>query len=190
MEELEFGTVLVLAPTYYHSPLEVQWNRDKRLNLWIVLAANINQLMEMAAANWKNIAIYFKDLLEISNPKDFRIDDKNFSGFLNVLWVIGKLDEILPMVRDSLEQWDWFRAGNRNLCPTIEESPLADRQDIGDVDSDKNLLSQQLKSKLQELDKARYELENCEEEFKALQTSALSLKDSVSSNPQSNCAID
>jgi hypothetical protein len=105
-EELEFGTVLVLAPTQYPYPLEAHRNRNNRLNLWMALAANISQLMRMAASNWQAIATYLKYLLEISNPKDFHIDDKKFSKFLNVLWVIGKLDEILPMVRDSLEQWD------------------------------------------------------------------------------------
>ncbi|PMD34211.1 hypothetical protein L207DRAFT_588810 [Hyaloscypha variabilis F] len=177
--ELEFGTVLVLAPTYYPSLFEAQWNRDNRLNLWIALAANINQLMEEAGEDWKHIATYFKDLLEISNPKNFHIDDKKFSEFLNVLWVIDKLDEILPMVRDSLEQWDWFRTGNPNLCPAVEESPLSAREHIRDVESDKHLLSKHLKSKLQELDKSRYDLENYEEKFKALQTRALSLKDSL-----------
>lgn len=137
--------------------------------------------MLTATSEWREIAKYFKDVLESSNPKNFRIDHKNFSEFLKVLWVIGKLNEILPMVRDSLEQWDWFREGNRNLRLTFEETSLAEDQFLTDVDSDKRLLNQQLKSRLQGLDKARYDLENCEEEFKTLHTSALSLKDSVSS---------
>jgi hypothetical protein len=173
--------VLVLAPTYFPWKYEEESNhRDNRLNLWIVLATNIQQLMDIAVASWEDIGTHLQDLIDISTPRNLRIDDERFSQVLDVLWVIGKLDEILPMVRDSLEQWEWFRAGNSKLSTTTQESPLTERQHDDNDDSVENLLSRKLQSKLQEIDRARQLLENCEEEFKTIYTRSLSLKDSVS----------
>src|SRR5271163_2923607 len=97
---------------------------------------NIHQLMHMAATNWEIIAKHLDLLLDVSYPNDFSIDDKTFSEFKNVLWVIGKLDEIAPMVRDSLDQWEWFRVGNSRLRTTTQETLFTELQHMDDDDSE------------------------------------------------------
>lgn len=106
-EEHKFGTVLVLAPKYF-PPLLNNPDSDDRLGLWLALAKKFHRLMEVAVYIWETIAKHLRWLLAISNPKGLHIDDKNFSEFQNILWVIDKLHKVLPMVHDSIEQWDLF----------------------------------------------------------------------------------
>jgi hypothetical protein len=152
------------------------------MSLWLALATIIHQMMETAAKNWEDIAKYLGQLLDISKPKGLHIEDENFSEFGNVLWVIDKLHEILPMVHDSIEQWDLFQAGNSRMRRTTQNNPLTKQKhyNYGDIVEPEDMLKIRLDSKLKELDIARDRLKNCEEEFKELSDRSRSLNDKVS----------
>ena len=174
--------MLVLAPKYFRrnvSPSEF----SSQLSVWVLLADTILQLMQTAVRIWAEISQFLNGLLDMSDSKDFGEEDKTFSELKNVLWFIGKVDEILPIVHDSVDQWNWFRAGNSRLSLPINDICYEEPQHYNDsIEELKLRISYRLKLNTKELETARHSLENYELEFAEMKTRAALLKDRVSWN--------
>jgi hypothetical protein len=139
--------------------------------------------MQTAVRRRAEISRYLNGLLDMSDSKDFGEEDKTFSELKNVLWVISKVDEILPIVHDSIDQWNWFRAGNSRLSLPINDICYEEPQHYDDSIEELELqISYRLKLNTKELETARPSLENYEPEFAEMKTHASLLKHRVSWN--------
>ena len=108
-----------------------------------------------------------EQLLPSTNTNQALSQNGDFSESERLFWIINKVDQILPMITDALEQWRWFSEahnlhnGRNNLSPPVEDGGLPSQKDLEPI-----------------LEQIR-RLKACQRAFEALRERARSLRDGV-----------
>ena len=85
----------------------------------------IAETMEAATRSWVTIALYMEQLLTSDNTDHVLIEDDDFSQSKKLFWIISKIDQILPMIADTIAQWNWFSETN-NLSQANDGARVRD----------------------------------------------------------------
>jgi hypothetical protein len=127
----------------------------------------ITESLEGATHSWDAVAVCMERLLPPSDTEKIIKQDHDFSLSKRLFWLISKVDQILPMVADALEQWRWFSEAHElhsrenSESPPMKEGGLPSRKDLESV-----------------LEQIR-RLKACQDRFDALRERAQSFRDGV-----------
>lgn len=187
--------MLVLSPTKADQSINDEWFLPGQGNLWIIMARAIRSFMDTAHHSWEHIGRHLERLLPPPDSDELLQEDHKFSQSQKLFWIINKVDEIMPIISDGIEQWDWFREKKR--LASLYDYDLMDRvvyieDEIVDgatkhspprVNRDEMRIRvnrEEMRLSVKSIDEIKQRLLKSAERFKAVRERALSLRDGVS----------
>ncbi len=111
------------ASSHVRSPQILKDVGDK-ISKYLVgqMVSTIHTAMESASRSWVDLGDHLEQLLAPNNPEELLLDDEEFSQSQKCFWVINTIDLIDPMIRDAIQQWEWYRSRRKLDC--LPESDL------------------------------------------------------------------
>jgi len=183
-------TVLALYPRYHdfswtpQSPLQQlrasyvhkfpfdddTYQLDK--SVWGVMLDHAHKFMETASHCWDEIADYLEgEVMTAANDDVILHENGTFSQSTRLFWIINTIDESLPIIIDSVMQWDRFW----KIAESIADSDL-------DLFTGYYTFSkEEFGVMIQKIEDLKRRLWNSDLRFKAIRERARSLRDGVSS---------
>ena len=163
----EYWTVLALLP----KTLPKQIARDAlgvhdQYYFWGAMLFLIRESLEAATSSWVAVANHLECLLPLGDVEKLLIQDNDFSKSKTIFWIISTIDQILPMIIDTIAQWKWFSEANN-----LSKGNDPHFRSQGGLPDQK---------KLEPIIEQVRRLDNCKTEFESLRERARSLRDGVS----------
>ncbi|KAE8450746.1 hypothetical protein EG329_005659 [Mollisiaceae sp. DMI_Dod_QoI] len=169
-------TLLVLGPkSRNQSPkrakspkLDQKLKNPGKQSLLMNMCTLINHFMEQAASSWMAVGQKMEELIlfEIDDLNDILHDDGIFLQTQKLFWIIKEVDGILPMIRDAVQQWNWFYNTNG-------------LSDLGGNEQPYTSLHGDISQPINETNECEERLENAEKLFKEIRERAKSLRDGL-----------
>jgi hypothetical protein len=165
------------------------WRQLKNHNThWKMTLKYVLGLMQMANSWWGEIADHLDQLIVFSDQDD-KFTDEKLLKVKELFWVISKIDEILSMISDTLDQWEWFRDSNklttaagdeglsgRGLIPQGSLSPIPREEELKAL----HIIRKDLEEPIHQINAVVNQLLGSYTRFEAIRDRARSLRDGVS----------
>jgi len=142
----------------------------------MAIASQIHKFMAKASASWGELADEFEKLLILDNTKGILLEDEKFPQSQKLFWMLNKIEELLPMIKDEIVQWNWFRDSNNFKSPAdgfFEETDW-----VGRIVSKEKQITE-FQEKVWKIEKIVPRLEDSILRFQAIRERASSLRDGL-----------
>ena len=135
---------------------------------------------KMAYNSWDRLGDHLELLLSAEKTSTLfnkRVgDDDVVNDSLDFFWIINKVDEILPIITDAIDQWEWFWAANKPLSTQDDEIWLPWMEEVYVEEP----VREGLAEKIKEIENFQKGFHDCYERFEGIRGRALSLREGVS----------
>jgi hypothetical protein len=183
--ENDCWTLLVLTPK---GAKDLEWFSNAPNARLLIMLGYIDKFHQMAYASWVELGDYLEAQLSSSKTSVLvhkRVgDDEIIKASMDFFWIINKIDEILPIITDTKDQWEWFWAANKPFSTRDNElwslRCLA-AQEHQDEWKEKQRIY--LADRIRGIEDHQRRLEGCYDRFKKIRETALSLREGVSTAP-------